>query len=107
MSKRPDFLGLFRFSEEMDFLDFCISVFLDSWVFIWISGHISGTKRATADPLVSKRPELCGLFRFSEETELLDFLVSGFLYFLDFWPYLVNEKSFINPIAPNFVKNFV
>ena len=54
VSKRPDFLGLFRFPKKeliFGFLYFCISVFL---YFFWISGHISGTKRATGDLRVSK-----------------------------------------------------
>ena len=57
MSKRPDFLGLFRFPKKeliFGFLYFCISVFL---YFFWISGHISGTKRATGDLRVSKQPD--------------------------------------------------
>ena len=55
------FEGFSDFQKLIEFLDFCISGFL---YFFWISGHISGTKRATGDPLVSKRPDFQGLFRF-------------------------------------------
>merc|ERR1712055_1085796 len=66
VSKRPDFRGLFGFSKKNYGLDFWISGFLDFWIsgFFWISGYISATKRATGDPLVSKRPDLRGLFGF-------------------------------------------
>ena len=63
-------------------------------------GHIMGTKRATGDPLVSKRPDFRGLFGFSKKmtfwiSGLLDFLIFGFLDFLlDFWLYFGNEKSY-------------
>ena len=50
-------------------------------VIFWISGHISATKRATGDPLVSKRPDFRGLFGFSKK---ITFWISGFLYFLIF-----------------------
>ena len=66
VSKRPKFWGLFRFSNKnriFGFLDFCISVFLYFCIF-WISGHISGTKRATGDFLMSKRPDFQGLSDF-------------------------------------------
>jgi len=64
VSKRPDFRGLFGFSKKNYGLDFWISGFLDFWIsgFFWISGYISATKRATGDPLVSKRPDFRGLF---------------------------------------------
>jgi len=58
---------------------------------------ISATKRATGDPLVSKRPDFRGLFGFSKKYEILDFWISGFLdfwIFLDFRLYLGNEKSY-------------
>ena len=58
----------------------------------WISVHILGYKRATGDPLVSKRPEILGLYRFTKKIRFfgfLDFWISGFLpFFLDFCPYL-------------------
>ena len=49
-------------------MKFWISGFLDFWIsgFFWISGYISATKRATGDPLVSKRPDFRGLFGFSK-----------------------------------------
>ena len=53
-----------------------------------LDGHISGTKRPTGDLLVSKRLDFLGLFRFSK-IEFLEFCI-----FLDFWPYLGNEKSY-------------
>ena len=76
VSKQPDL-----------FLDFLISEFF------WIYGHISGTRRATRDLLVSKHLDFCGLFRFSKNNF---FWISGFLlFFLDFWQYLENEKSYL------------
>jgi len=45
---------------------------------------ISATKRATGDPLVSKRPNFRGLFGFSKKYEFLDFWISGFLDFFGF-----------------------
>ena len=46
---------------------------------------ISATKRATGDPLVSKRPDFRGLFGFSKKIwnfGFLDFWISGFFGFL-------------------------
>ena len=62
--KTTGFLGLFRFSKTNQ-----IFGFLDDWisVFFWISGHILGTKRATGDPRVSKRPDFSGPFRFPKK----------------------------------------
>ena len=69
MSKRPDFRGLFGFSKKNYGLDFWISGFLDFWIsgFFWISGYISVTKRATGDPLVSKRSESNSEFKKKHE----------------------------------------
>ena len=107
------FKGLSDFQKNLifEFLEFWISVFL---YYFWISGHILGTKRATGDPLVSKRPYFSGLFKFSGllyifwiscyisgtkramgdplVSKRLHFLIS--VFFLDFWPYLGNEKSY-------------
>ena len=55
---------------------------------------ISATKRATGDPLVSKRPDFRGLFGFSKK---ITFWMSGFLdfwIFWEFWLYLGNGKSY-------------
>ena len=55
---------------------------------------VSATKRATGDPLVSKRPDFQGLFGFSKK---ILFWISGFLdfwIFLDFRLYLGNGKSY-------------
>ena len=43
---------------------------------------ISATKRATGDPLVSKRPDFWGLFGYSKKWrfEFLDFWISGFFW---------------------------
>jgi len=66
------------FQKKYEILDIWISVFLDFWIF-WISGNISATKRATGNPLVSKRTDFRGLFGF------MDFLIFGFMdFFLDF-----------------------
>ena len=54
VSKRPKFLGLYRFTKKLDFLGFWISGFLDFFPFFWISVHIFGNKRATGGLLVSK-----------------------------------------------------
>ena len=56
-----------------------------------ISTDYSGTKRATGDPQVSKRPDFQRFFRFPKR---LNCLISVFLYFLDFCLYLGNEKSY-------------
>ena len=73
-----------RFFKNMKFLN---SGFLDFWIsgFFWISGYILATKRATGNPLVSKRPDFRGLFGFSKKLcfGFLDFLIFGFLDF--FW----------------------
>ena len=60
-----------------------------------LDDDISGTKRATGDPLVSKRPDFQGLFRFANKCILgfLDFVV----FFLDYWQYLRNKKSYPRP----------
>ena len=58
-----------------------------------ISTDIFGTKRATGDPRVSKRPYFRGLFRFPKKNWIFELWISGFLdffIFLDFWPYLWN-----------------
>ena len=47
-----------------------------------ISTDYSGTKRATGDPQVSKRPDFQGFFRFPKR---LNCLISVFLYFSIFW----------------------
>ena len=47
-----------------------------------ISTDYSGTKRATGDPQVSKRPYFQGFFRFPKR---LNCLISVFLYFSIFW----------------------
>ena len=52
-----------------------------------ISTDNSGTKRATGDPRVSKRPDFQGLFRF------LNFLISVFLYFCIFWGFLAISRE--------------
>ena len=67
--------------------------------------NISATKRATGDPLVSKRPDFRGLFGFSKKmtfsiSGFLDFWISGFV--LDFWQFfldlLTNFFGFIDEI---------
>ena len=60
------FEGFLDFPKKYEILDFWISGFLDFWIsgFFWISGYISATKRATRNPLVSKRPDFLGLFGF-------------------------------------------
>ena len=55
--KTTGFFQGFPISKKDDFLDFFISVFF------FISGHISETKRATGDPLVSKRPDFFRAFQ--------------------------------------------
>ena len=50
-----------------------------------ISTDIFGTKRATGDPRVSKRPDFQGLFRFPKKIEFLncgfqDFWISSFFW---------------------------
>ena len=77
VSKRPKFLGLYRFTKKLDFLGFWISGFLDFFPFFWISVHIFGNKRATGDPLVSKWPKFLGLYKFTKKGK--------FFGFLDFW----------------------
>ena len=74
MSKQPYLIGLFRFSNNMNF------GLLDFWILFGISGYISGSKRATGDPLVSEQQEFKGFFRFSKENWILDLWTSVFLY---------------------------
>ena len=52
------------FSDFQKKLNFLISVFL---YFLGIFGYISGTKRATGDPQVSKWPDFLGLFGFPKK----------------------------------------
>ena len=56
------FEGFLDFPKKYEILNFWISGFLYFWNFgfldfFWISGYILATKRATGDPLVSKRPD--------------------------------------------------
>ena len=74
VSKRPDFLGLFR-SPKINWIFLCLY-----FCFFWIYGYISGTKRVTGDPQVSKRPDFRGLFRFPKSKWIF-----GVLYFIIFW----------------------
>ena len=57
-----------------------------------ISTDIFGTKRATGDPRVSKRPDFQGLFRFPKKLEFSDFCISVFLYFLGIFGYISGTK---------------
>ena len=75
------------------FWDFRIGGFLGflAALVLWIFGYISGTKRATRDPLVSKRPE------FNEGFS--NFWISVFLYLWNSgflkkktWSYLGEEQ---------------
>ena len=77
------------FSDFQNKIEFMNCGFLDFWIssFFWISFHIFGTRRATGDPLVSKRPKFLGLYRFTTEIiffGFLDFWISGFLHFFGF-----------------------
>ena len=98
--KRTKFSGAFQMFKNRIF-GFLNSGFLYFWisVFFWISGYISGTKRVTRDPLVSKRLNFQGLFRCSKKYNfwISEFRISKFLdfcIFWDFWLYLGNEKSY-------------
>ena len=97
------FSRAFQMFKQIEFLDFWVPGFPDFWIygflyFFWISCYISGTKRATRDPLVSKQQDFQGLFRLSKK---LNFRISGFLYFWgDFLLYLGNEKSYQRSVSP-------
>ena len=72
---RPDFRGLFRFSNKLEF-----------WIF-GSGADILEIKRVIGDPLVPKRPEFWGLFKLSKFgnklTLSVHFVLETILYLID------------------------
>ena len=85
------FYGFSDFQKKIEFLN---CGFQDFWIssFFWISSHISGTKRATGDPRVSKRPGILRALQISQNNRIFGFLY--FCIFSYFLPYLRNVKSY-------------
>jgi len=89
------FEGFSDFQKQIDFLDFWISVFLYFWVF-FVFLAIFWERKELREIRGCQNDRIFGAFQIFKKKLFLDFWISGFLYFcnfLDFWPYLGNEKS--------------